>query len=100
MNKYRTLISTPPKLEVRSAPKEVVFYVISAMCDNDYTITFTRNDDKSYNVSGGRFSLRNFSMQGDWEQDLRWLAQDGEWQEVIAVINTGNIVVERVRCRA
>jgi len=100
MSKYKELITNPPKIVVDiDSPREVIFYLISCMCDNKYKITFNKKENGEYSVSAGRFALSNFQMKDDYETDLRWFAEDNEWDKVVSVINSGTSVVESVRYR-
>ena len=54
MSKYQELLSNPPKVyqEVKKDAKEVIFYVVSCMCDNKYTLSFRKNDSDEFKMSG------------------------------------------------
>jgi len=100
MSRYRELMENPPKISIdEESPKEVIFYLVSCMCDNKYKITFKKKDNGEYSISAGVHSLKNFRMKGDYYTDLRWCAEDNEWDKVVNIINSGTEVVESVRYR-
>ena len=63
MSKYRELVLNPPKLSVKNDAREVIFYVVSCMCDNEYTLRFKKNDGGDFKMSGMGFSLSNFGFK-------------------------------------
>lgn len=100
MSKFQQLHYNPPKIMVdKENPREVHFTTVSAMCDNEHKISFRRQDSGEYRVSAGIHALSNFQMKGDYLIDLQWYAEDGEWDKVVNVINTGTSRVESVRYR-
>jgi len=99
MSLYRDLRLNPPKIEVKENPREVHFYLVSCMCDNKYKMTFKRKEDGQYSVSAGIQALSNFQMKGDYRTDLVWAAEDGEWDKVVEIINSGVQAVESARSR-
>jgi len=100
MSKYRELVANPPKITVdKESPREVIFYLVSCMCDNKHKITFRKKENGEYSVSAGNQAMSNFQMKGDYATDLRWFAEDNEWNKVVDVINSGTEVVEAVRYR-
>ena len=48
--------------EIEINAKEVIFYVVSCMCDNKYTLRFRKNDNNEFKMSGMGFSLSNFQF--------------------------------------
>jgi len=100
MSKYSKLVENPPKIVVdKESPREIIFYIISCMCDNKHKIIFKKKENGEYSVSANGFALSNFQMEGDYETDLRWFAEDNEWTKVVEVINSGTSAVESVRYR-
>jgi hypothetical protein len=98
-SKYGELLQNPPKIKVKKDAKEVVFTTISCMCDNLHRITFKKNENGEFSVSGGGSALSNWQMQGDYRTDLVWGADDQDWDSVVRVINSGTSKVESVRSR-
>ena len=98
--KYKTLTATPPKISVVAGAREVIFTTVSCMCDNIHQLTFRKNDEGDFRVSGNGSCLSNWQMKGeDYKTDLEWAADDQKWDNVIDIINTGTAVVSSVRSR-
>jgi hypothetical protein len=68
------------------------------MCDNVYYITFKKNNDGDFKMSGGMFSLNNFQFK-HVQHEIEWEADENMWGGVIAMINSGTSVVEEVKSR-
>ena len=98
MDKYQKLRMNPPKLTVKKEAREVIFTVISCMCDNVYYLSFKKNNDGDFKMSGNGFALSNFSMKHPIH-DIEWEADENMWGGVIAMINSGTSVVEEVKSR-
>mgnify|MGYP000156218501 CR=1 FL=1 len=99
-SKYWELRNNPPAIKVeKENPREVHFYLRSVMCDNESKIVLKRKEDGQYSVNAGNQALSNFQMKGDYKTDLVWAAEDGNWNEVVDIINTGTVAVENVRYR-
>jgi len=98
MDKYQKLRMNPPKLTVKKEAREVIFTVISCMCDNVYYLSFKKNNDGDFKMSGNGFALSNFQMKHPIH-DIEWEADENEWGGVIAMINSGTSVVEEVKSR-
>ena len=100
MSKYQELLINPPKVyqEVKKNAKEVIFYVVSCMCDNKYTLRFKKNDEGDFKMSGMGFALSNF--QFDYKPfEIEWEADSGDWIGVKNMINSGTVKVEKVISR-
>jgi len=100
MSEYQTLRNNPPTLKVKEDAREVIFYTTSCMCDNKHSISFKReaNSDR-FSVSGGRFSLSNWQMKGDYKTDLLWAADAFDWAGVARIINDSVEAISSVRSR-
>ena len=100
MSKYQELMQNPPKVyqEVKKNAKEVIFYVVSCMCDNKYTLRFRKNDNDEFKMSGMGFALSNFQFEHK-PFEIEWIADEGDWIGVKNMINTGTIKVEKVISR-
>ena len=98
MSIYSDLISNPPIIIIKKNPKQVIFTLISCMCDNIMYMDFNKKD-KLFRVSARNQSLSNFQMKGDYKIDLEWSADYGNWKEVIKVINEGTCKVQSARSR-
>ena len=105
MSKYQELLKNPPKVyqEVKKDAKEIIFYVVSSMCDNKYTLRFIKNDDDKFKMSGMGFSLSNFQFGykegGIKPFEIEWEADNRNWIDVVDMINSGTVKVEKVISR-
>jgi len=98
MSKYRELRLNPPKLTIKAGAREVIFKTISCMCDNVHYLTFKKNDEGDFKVSGNGFALSNWQMKHA-KHEVEWEADENEWGGVIAMINSGTEVIESVISR-
>jgi len=105
MSKYQELIQNPPKVyqEVKKNAKEVIFYVVSSMCDNKYTLKFRKNNNDEFKMSGMGFALSNFQFGfregGIKPFEIEWEADNGNWVDVVDMINSGTVKVDKVISR-
>ena len=113
MSKYREIRQNPPALKVVDNPSRVTFKMIDAMCDNRSEINFVKTKDfwkvRAVLPSGMGNSLSNYQFgRGSYApkntlrvtaQDLCWMAEDGEWDEIIKVVNSGVSVIELIRSK-
>ena len=95
---YRVLVDNPPKLTIKENPREVIFTTISAMCDNVHVLSLKKNSDGEFRLNGNGHALSNWQMKHD-RYDIEWAADEGEWNKVVDMINTGTSVVGSVRSR-
>ena len=101
MSKYQELLQNPFYMNdktVKENAREVIFYVVSCMCDNRYTLHFSKKDNGDFKMSGGRFSLSNFQFEFK-PFEIEWIADEGDWIGVKNMINTGTVKVEKVISR-
>jgi hypothetical protein len=100
MSKYQELLQNPPKVyqEVKKNAREVIFYVVSCMCDNRYTLHFSKKDNGDFRMSGGRFSLSNFQFKHK-PFEIEWEADNENWIDVVDMINSGTVKVDKVISR-
>lgn len=98
MCKYTTLRNNHPVLNVKKDAKEVIFTTISCMCDNVHRIRFKKNADGDFKMSGYGSALSNWQMKHA-THDIEWSADEQKWNEVIAMINSGTSVIEKVQSR-
>jgi len=102
MSIYSDLIQNPPKLEICVDASEVVFTVVSSMCDNVSYIAFKQfNNEFKIKVRNEHtlLSLSNYQMPGDYVTDLKWAADDNDWDFVIDKINSGTCKIQSLRSR-
>ena len=98
MSKYRELISNPVKNIITGKPKQVLIDLISCMCDNKNQITFALNENGSYSCLTHGYAFSNYQMNCS-KPDLLWEAEEGEWDNVLKMINTGTSQVSQIRVR-
>ena len=95
MSKYQELLQNPPRVRssIKKNAKEVIFYVVSCMCDNKHTLRFRKNDDDEFKMSGMGQALSNFQFGykegGIKPFEIEWEADNGNWTDVIEMINSG-----------
>ena len=98
MSKHQELRINPPKLTIKEGAREVIFTTISCMCDNVHHITFKKDSNGDFKMSGNGFALSNWQMKHP-KHDIEWGADAGEWDGVIAMINSGTSVISEVKSR-
>jgi hypothetical protein len=84
---------------IKDDVNEVLIYTVASMCDNKYTFKFFKNDKGQFRVSAGIHSMNNFGMKNDFVNDLEWSADEGNWENVIDIINEGYQLVYAARSR-
>ena len=98
MSKYGELLRKPPVLEVYGKPREMKIDLVSAMCDNRYRWTIKENEDGDYKISTSPFAYSNFQTDHR-KDDIEWTADEGEWDEVFEMINSGTSKIESIKYR-
>ena len=68
------------------------------MCDNTGKLTLKQNADGDFKLNGNGFALSNWQFKHDVD-DIEWEADDGNWNEVFAMINTGTSKISAVKSR-
>ena len=106
MSKYQELLKNPFYMNgktVTENAREVIFYVVSCMCDNKYTLRFRKNDNDEFKMSGMGFALSNFQFGlregGIKPFEMEWEADQENWIDVVDMINSGTVKVEKVISR-
>ena len=103
MSKFAELRNNPPKLEVKENAREVIFEMVSVMCDNRSRIIFRKNNDGDFraqaiiNQNMG-YAFSNYQMKHH-KLDIEWAADEGHWLEVIRMLNSGTALIESVKSR-
>jgi len=100
MSIYRELLINPPALseQVNTNPREVIFETISCMCDNRHFLKLKKNTEGDFKLNGNGFSISNWQMKHD-KHDIEWSADEGKWQSVIDMINTGTSKIASIKSR-
>ena len=103
MSIYQSLLHNPPKLVFVPNSRQVIFNLVSCMCDNKNTIAYDLDKD---NLSG--YSISNLQLKGDYcgYYDLVMLLEqalaedDAEaFAKSVSLINTGTSKVASVQFR-
>ena len=103
MSKFQTLRRSRPVLEVKDTAREVIFKTVSSMCDNVHFFNFKKNTEGDFRLhctgkSGMGHSFSNFGITLS-DTDLEWLADEYDFESVVAQINSGYQVIESVKSR-
>jgi hypothetical protein len=103
MSKYRELRVNPPQLTIKEGAREVIFKLVSCMCDNVSYIKFYQNDKEYFRMqsttkNGMGNALSNFQMKHT-KEEIEWEADDENWNTVIEMINSGTSLIEEVKSR-
>ena len=98
MSKYQELLVNPPKLKIEGKPKEIKIDLVSCMCDNKYRWTIKQNEDGDYKINTHGFAYSNWQIK-ERKDDIEWIADEGDWNEVFKIINTGTSKVESIKYR-
>lgn len=102
MSKYQDLLRNKPKLEIKDRANEVIFTLVSCMCDNISYIRFYKKDTE-FNLShyNSNVGLAFSNLQCKFEKhDILWEADDNNWETVIEMINSGISKIAEVKSRA
>ena len=84
--------------EIKKKSRELKIHVVSSMCNNKYILTLKKNSDGDFKMSGGRFSLSNFGFKSP-VYEIEWAADEGNWIEIINIINSGYQRIEKIDSR-
>jgi hypothetical protein len=95
---YRELRQNPPSLTIKEGAKEIIITTISAMCDNVEPLRIKKNADGEFKMSGMGYALSNWQMKSPI-YEIEWMADEGEWDEVLRMINSGTSAIEKIMSR-
>mgnify|MGYP001304849616 FL=1 len=98
MSKYQELLVNPPKLKIEGKPREIKINLVSCMCDNKYRWTIKQNEDGDYKINTHGFAYSNWQIK-ERKDDIEWTADEGNWERVIQMINTGTSKIENIKYR-
>ena len=68
------------------------------MCDNVHYLKLKKNSEGDFKMSGGGFALSNWQMKHK-SHDIEWIADEGKWNQVFRMINTGTEKIESLKSR-
>lgn len=98
MSKYVSLRHNPPKLTVKKNARELVITTISCMCDNVHYLKLKKNAEGDFKLDTIKFALSNWQMKYP-KHKIEWAADEGKWNEVFAMINSGTEAISEVESR-
>jgi len=96
MSKYRELIQNPPNLFIKQDSREIIFRLVSCMCDNKYTFKLKKNEEGDYKLNTCGFAYSNFQIKYP-EDEIEWAADENNFHKVIGMINSGTSKIELVK---
>ena len=79
-------------------PREVIFHTVASMCDNKHMFKFKKNAEGDFNLTCNGFAYSNFGIKNN-KYELEWAADEGNFFNVIQMINSGYQVVEEIASR-
>lgn len=98
MSLYHKLRLDPPLLKIEGTPREIKIDVVSVMCDNKYRWSVFTNDNGDYKISTSPQAFSNFQTKYR-KDDIEWEMDEGNWEEVWEMINSGTIKIEQIKYR-
>ena len=98
MTKYMELLVNPPKLKIEGKPREIKINLVSCCCDNKYRWTIKQNEDGDYEIFTHGFAYSNWQIK-DRKDDIEWVADEGNWEKVFNMINTGTAKIQSIKYR-
>jgi len=104
MSMYQVLRANPPRFTVMQTiskttnPKEVIFKVVSCMCDNVNYFRFKKDNNDEFKLDCMGHHYSNFGIKIP-KHELEWKADGGNWREIFNSINTGTSLIESVQSR-
>jgi len=93
MSKYRELRLNAPKLTIKEGAREVIFKTISCMCDNVGHLRFKKNNDGEFKINCYGQAYSNFQIKHHYTE-IEWKADEGKWNDVVKMVNTGVEIIE------
>lgn len=89
--------------KIKKDVREVVFTLVSYMCDNISYLKFKKNERDEFVISLYNdytyLALSNLQMEKGHKDNLLWSADDENWQEVVRIIKTGTSAIYDMRSR-
>ena len=98
MSKYQSLRQNPPKLSVKENAREIVITTVSCMCDNIHYLTLKKNSEGDFRLHTHGYAFSNWQMEHP-EHDIEWAADEGDWNHVFEMINTGTALISEIKSR-
>ena len=98
MSKYRELLKNPPKLEVKENAREIKIDLVSCTCDNRYRWTIKKNEAGDFKIFTHGWAYSNWQIHHG-KDDIEWIADEGNWNKVFEMINSGTSIIEKIKSR-
>ena len=100
IQKLNKLVCFQEQLEeqIVQNPREVIFHTVASMCDNKHLFKFKKDASGEFKLSCCGFAYSNFGIENH-KYELEWAADEGNFFDVIKMINSGFQVVEEVKSR-
>jgi hypothetical protein len=99
MSKYEEVILNPPRLVVKGTPRQIKIDLVSCMCDNKYRWICNKNDNGDWKINTLRFAYSNFGIKQHQKDDIEWIMDEGKWNQVWRMINSGTSKVFNITYR-
>ena len=84
--------------QVKQDAREVIFHTVASMCDNKHMFRFKKNTEGDFKLTCNGFAFSNFGIK-DNKYELEWAADEGNFFDVVQMINSGYQLVEKVVSR-
>jgi hypothetical protein len=78
--------------------REVKMDLVGHGMDNQYRMTFKKDERGDYKISCHGQAFGNFQIKCGVD-DLEWIADDGDWKSVVDKINSGVKTVTGIKAR-
>jgi hypothetical protein len=98
MSKYSELLKNPPKHKIEGKPREIKIDLVSCTCDNRYRWTIKKNEEGDYKIFTHGWAYSNWQIHHG-KDDIEWVADEGNWNRVIEMINEGTSLIESIKYR-
>jgi hypothetical protein len=84
--------------EIKKNAKELKIHIVGSMCDNKYILSLKKNKDGEFRMSGGSWALSSFGFASP-VYEIEWAADEGNWIDVINIINSGYQRIDKIVSR-
>lgn len=84
--------------EIKKNAKELMIHVVASMCDNRYILSLRKDSNGEFKMSGNGYALSNFGFKSP-VYEIEWAADEGNWSEVIDIINSGYQRIHKIKSR-
>jgi len=98
MSKFVELRRNPVKNNITGTPKKVLISLVSCMCDNKDQMVFESDIEGGYRLNTCGSAYSNFQLKHS-RNDVIWEAENGNWDDVIKMLNSGTSAIESIRVR-